>query len=229
MAGKKQITKKTAQPVTQPVVEPVTQPVVETKSEPVVETEPVTHVESASEPVSHFDAAKQLPKSGRTLLIKTKTTEPLVLSKFDNFDGLVSKSEINQHNSLFLTFDSLAHAETAYNLIKSEYNVKYSYYKIFFTLSTNIDTSNYEDTKNQIMTFIESKTNASMLYCKFYRKNSSYMNCGDLIVDTIDAMKLLISKESSLKQFKIGNLSGTFYRFNNIKYKTPDSSQHMDH
>jgi hypothetical protein len=77
------------------------------------------------------------------------------------------------------------------------------------------------------MTFIESNTDANMLYCKFYHKNSSYMNCGDLIVDTIDSMKKLISKESNLKQFKTEKISGTFYRFNNSKYKPKDQSQNM--
>ncbi len=70
------------------------------------------------------------------------------------------------------------------------------------------------------MKFIESNTDSTMLYCKFYRKGESYMNCGDLIVDKIDAMKNLISKESPLKQFKTEKLSGTFYRFTNSKYKT---------
>ena len=51
------------------------------------------------------------------------------------------------------------------------------------------------------------------------------MNCGYLVVDTIDGMKKLISKESSLKQFKTESVSGTFYRFNNTKYKTPETSQ----
>ena len=40
-----------------------------------------------------------------------------------------------------------------------------------------------------------------------------------------DGMKKLISKESSLKQFKTEHLSGTFYRFNNSKYKSQDTSQ----
>jgi hypothetical protein len=71
-----------------------------------------------------------------------------------------------------------------------------------------------------MMNFIESNTNSNMLYFKVYYKNSSYMNCGDLVVDTIDSMKKLISKESELKQFKTENFSGTFFRFNNSKYKT---------
>jgi hypothetical protein len=163
---------------------------------------------------------KQLPKAGRTLLIKSKTSSPIDLSKYEPITGLLSKSDVNQHNSIFLTFDTIENSELAFNLINPDYNVKYSYYKIFFTLSTNIDTNNYESTKNEVKSYIESSTGASMLYCKFYRKNSSYMNCGDLIVDTIDAMKKLISKESNLKQFNTSALTGTFYRFNNSKYKT---------
>lgn len=166
------------------------------------------------------EQVKNLPKSGRTLLIKPNFDVSQDLLKLDNLEGLVDKSEINQHKFFFLTFDTIQHSEEAFALISPNYNVKYSYYKIFFTLSQNVDSSNYDLTKQEIKTFIENNTNGSMLFCKFYRKNSSYMNCGDLIVDTIDAMKNLIS---NLKQFKTEKISGSFYRFNNSKYKTQDN------
>ena len=166
------------------------------------------------------ETIKSTPKPGRTLLIKSKTNDKINLSLFDNLPGLLTKSEQSQNNSVFLTFDTIAHSEIAFTKFSSTYNVKYSYYKIFFTLSNNVDASNYESTKSELMKFIESNTDSTMLYCKFYRKGESYMNCGDLIVDKIDAMKNLISKESQLKQFKTEKLSGTFYRFNNSKYKT---------
>ena len=73
-----------------------------------------------------------------------------------------------------------------------------------------------------------SNTGSNVLFSKFYRKNNSYMNCGYMVVDTIDAMKKLISKDSEFKQFKTESLSGTFYRFNNTKYKGPDSQQVND-
>jgi len=166
------------------------------------------------------ETIKPTPKPGRTLLIKSKTNDKINLSLFDNLPGLLAKSEQSQNNSVFLTFDTIAHSEAVYVKFSSSHNVKYSYYKIFFTLTSNIDNTNYESAKTELMKFIESSTDSSMLYCKFYRKGEAYMNCGDLIVDKIDAMKSLISKESPLKQFKTEKLSGTFYRFNNSKYKT---------
>jgi hypothetical protein len=219
MAVKKQNTKKIIKSETMSPAEPVLGVGSEQTTLSVSEIISEQTLEPKSENVQ--DTMKQLPKAGRTILVKSKTSDVLDLSKFDNLNGLLNKSEINQHNSLFLTFDTIANAETAFNLISSEYNVKYSYYKIFFTLSANVDNSNYEEIKNEIMNFIETNTNSSMLYCKFYRKNASYMNCGDLIIDSIEVMNNLISKESKLKQFKLTNMSGTFYRFNNSKYKTP--------
>ena len=192
-----------------------------------VNIEPVIIESVNTKPImfgSGLQSDKQIAKPGRTILVKSKSNDVINLNKYEPIIGLVSKSEINQHNSLFLTFDTIANSETAFSQINSDYNVKYSYYKIFFTLSTNVTTSNYESTKNEIMKYIESVTEANMLYCKFYRKNSEYMNCGDLIVDTIDSMKNLISKESTLKQFKTDNFTGTFYRFNNSKYKTSSTN-----
>ena len=214
-------TKKTTEPVS--VLKPVPESIQESvpismcvqESVPASIQEPVQ--ESVQEPVT-----KQM-KPGRTIVIKPKSDGSLDLSKFDNLNGLVSKSEIKNNDSLFLTFDTIANSEVVYSLFSSEYNVKYCYYKVFFTLSNNVDSNNYENTKTEILNFIQNNTDCNMLYCKFYRKDSSYMNCGDLIVDTIDGMKKLISKESSLKQFKTENLSGTFYRFNNSKYKTQNT------
>lgn len=207
MAGKKQITKKV-------------------KEETLQETEQVNaqvNEPSTTEQVGIQDN-KFLPKSGRTLIVKSKDGLPFELSSFDNLTGLLTKTEIKQHNSLFLTFDTIEHSETASTFIAQNYNVKYSYYKVFFTLSTNIDNSNLEKLKQEMITFIESHTDSSLIHCKFYHKNSSYMNCGYLVVDTIDGMKKLISKESVLKQFKTENFSGTFYRFNNSKYNTQNTN-----
>ena len=184
-------------------------------SEPVVES-PTQKLDTTQE--------KHLSKPGRTLLVKPKDNKPLILNKFDNLKGLVSKAEINQYNSIFLVFDTIQNSELAHDMISLDYNVKYSYYKIFFTLTNNLDSSNLDKTKQDIINYVESNTDSSMLYCNFYRKDSSYMNCGYLIVDTIEGMKKLISKESVLKQFKTESVSGTFYRFNNTKYKTPEVS-----
>jgi len=221
MAVKKNITKtkkvtENSQPITEQVPEVLE--IVIQNLQPVMEA-------TVQKQELDLTQEKHLSKSGRTLLVKSKDTKPLVLSNFDGLDGLVSKAEINQHNSLFLIFDTIQHSEIAHTILNADYIVKYSYYKIFFTLSSNIETSNLEKTKEEIVNYVETNTDSSMLYCKFYRKDESYMNCGYLIVDTIDGMKKLISKESVLKQFKTESVSGTFYRFNNTKYKTPETTQ----
>lgn len=222
MAGKKTITK------TKKVAE-TSQPITEQKPEviEIVIQTPQTVIEAKAQKQETNDKdttqEKQLSKPGRTLLVKSN--KPFNLSSFDSLKGLVSKAEINQHNSIFLVFDTIQNSESAHASLGTEYNVKYSYYKIFFTLSNNIDSSNLEKTKKELTTFVETNTESSMLHSKFYRKESSYMNCGYLVVDTIEGMKKLISKESSLKQFKTESISGTFYRFNNTKYKTPETTQ----
>lgn len=213
MAGKKLNTKskKTAEETT-PTVE-VVQPVVE-------QTTQVSVVEQTTE----LSENKQLSKPGKTIIVKSKDGSPLDLSKFDGLTGLVSKTEINQHNSLFLVFDTIEHSESALASFTQNYNVKYSYYKVFVALSSNLDNSNVETSKQELTDFIQSNTDSTVLFCKFYRKGPSYMNCGYLLLDTIDGMKKLISKESELKQFKTEHFSGTFYRFNNNKYTTQTSN-----
>jgi hypothetical protein len=208
MAVKKNITKskKVAETITDQKPEMIE--IVIQKPQTVIETAP--------------SQEKNLSKPGRTLLVKSN--KPFNLSSFDTLKGLVSKAEINQHNSIFLIFDNIQNSELAHGILGAEYNVKYSYYKIFISLSGNIETSNLEKTKQELITYAESNTDSSVLHIKFYRKDSSYMNCGYLIVDTIDGMKKLISKESTLKQFKTESLSGTFYRFNNTKYKSPETT-----
>lgn len=222
MAGKKNITKtKKVDETSQPISEQVSEVI-----EIVIQT-PQTTIEATDKKQesnnNYLTQEKFLSKPGRTLLVKSN--KPFNLSSFDSLKGLVSKAEINQHNSIFLVFDTIKNSEIAYATLGSDYNVKYSYYKIFFSLSNNIESSNFEKIKQELITYIETNTDSSMLHSKFYRKDTSYMNCGYLVLDTIDGMKKLISKESSLKQFKTESVSGTFYRFNNTKYKTPETSQ----
>ena len=164
-----------------------------------------------------------LTKSGKTLIVKSKTSDKIDLSSFDKLTGLLTKSEINQHNSLFLIFDSIQNAEQALVSLSSSYNVKYSYYKVFISLSKSVE--DFDKAKNEITSFVEKNTDSSVLYFKIYRKNNVFMNCGYFVVDTIDGMKKLISKESELKQFKTESLSGTFYRFNNTKYNSQNTTQ----
>jgi hypothetical protein len=143
MAGKKTITKtknvaETSKPITEQKPEVI---------EIVIQT-PQTVIEAkAQQETNDKDTTqeKQLSKPGRTLLVKSN--KPFNLSSFDSLKGLISKAEINQHNSIFLVFDTIQNSESAHASLGTEYNVKYSYYKIFFTLSNNIDSSNLDFTE----------------------------------------------------------------------------------
>ena len=190
-----------------------------------IESTPPVNVESVKMDQLDSTQTKQLIKPGRTLIVKSKTSQTLDLSSFEGLEGLQSKTEINQHNSVFLVFDSIAHSEQALSILSATYNVKFSYYKVFVSLTNNISDDNMDNSRMELEQLVLDNTGSNILFSKFYRKNNSYMNCGYFVVDTIDAMKKLISKESELKQFKTETLSGTFYRFNNTKYKGPESQQ----
>jgi len=194
--------------------------------EQVIETKPEIKVELSD----HHDSqqSKQPIKPGRTLIVKSKNHQSINMSTFDGLEGLESKTEINQHNSVFLVFDSVSHSEKALESLTGSFHVKYSYYKVFVSLTNNITDDNMDKSKMELEQLVLSNTGSNVLFSKFYRKNNSYMNCGYMVVDTIDAMKKLISKESEFKQFKTESLAGTFYRFNNTKYKGPDSQQVND-
>ena len=154
MPAKKQNTKtkKTAESVQEQV--PLQEQVPVQEQEPVYVLEPVQEQVPDSVSISVQEPVTKQMKSGRTLVIKPKSDSHLDLSKFDNLNGLVSKSEIKNNDSVFLTFDTIANSEVVYSLFSSEYNVKYCYYKVFFTLSNNLDSTNYENTKTEILNFI---------------------------------------------------------------------------
>jgi len=193
--------------------------------EQVIEEKPQMMVQSSEQ---NEQQSKQPIKPGRTLIVKSKTHQSIDLATFDGLKGLESKTEINQHNSVFLVFDTVLHSEQALESLSGSYHVKFSYYKVFVSLTNNISDDNMEKSKMELEQLVLSNTGSNVLFSKFYRKNNSYMNCGYMVVDTIDAMKKLISKDSEFKQFKTESLSGTFYRFNNTKYKGPDSQQVND-
>jgi hypothetical protein len=170
---------------------------------------------------------KKESRPGRTILLKATSNTPIDQSIFTTLDGLQSNFETKNSNSYFLTFNSVENAENAFNNLSStadNYNVKYSYYRIFFTIEGLTDSSNYDEVKQQMIDYILSKTSSSVLYCKFYRKDKNYLGCGDLTIDTIEGMNLLLAKENNNKDFAFGDLSGTFYRYNNKKGKPLNAS-----
>ena len=162
-----------------------------------------------------------LKKPGKTLLIKLFNNSVLNDSDIDNLEGLVNKSDQKTNGNIFLLFDNVNNSLAALKKIKnmsSNYKVKFSYYKVFFTINGLIETSDYNETKKLIIDHVSNVTNSNVLYCKLYCKDNKYLGCGDLTIDTLDGLNKLLSKESEFKDFKLNDLSGTFYKFN-IKKK----------
>lgn len=168
------------------------------------------------------DKKKSMRKAGKTVLVKSVTGNSIDSSVFESLTGLVSHSETKTSISYFLTFDNITNSLNAFNTLRanSEYKVKFSYYRVFFTVNGLTDKSEYNQVKQDIVNYVTEKSKASVLYCKLYRKEDTLLGCGDFTIDTIDGMNALLSKESELKNFTIGELTGTFYRYNGKKEKS---------
>jgi hypothetical protein len=166
---------------------------------------------------------KSVRKAGRTLLVKTVSGNSIESAVFDSLVGLLSHAETKSSSSYFLTFDNVTNSLNAFNKLKadsSDYKVKFSYYRVFFTVNGLTDSSDYNDVKHDIVSYVGNKTQSSVLYCKLYRKDNKYIGCGDFTIDTIDGMNTLLSKDGGLKDFTINQLTGTFYRYNGKKDKS---------
>ena len=163
---------------------------------------------------------KPVRKAGRTLLVKSVSGNAINSSVFEGLEGLKNKSETKSTSSYFLTFDTVLNAINAYRKLRSEssdYRVKYSYYRIFFTMNGLTESSDYNQVKKDLVEWVDKNTGASVLFCKLYRQETKYLGCGDFTIDTKDAMDKLLKKDSSIKNYTIGELSGSFYRYNKTK------------
>jgi len=190
------------------------------KSEPVVATVNVTETAQSQDGDKQ---KKSVRKAGRTILVKTISGNSIDSSVFDSLTGLVSQSETKSSSSYFLTFDNVTNSVNAFRKLRTDstdYKVKFSYYRVFFTVNGLTDSSDYNQVKQDIVTWVGDKTKSSVLYCKLYRKDNKYLGCGDFTIDTIDGMNTLLAKEGGLKEFTVGQLSGTFYRYNGKKDKS---------
>ncbi len=156
-------------------------------------------------------------RPGRTLLVKSTTD--LSDDVFSKLEGFKTKSETKTSNSVFLTFDTPDNATSALKTLETKQGVtvKYSYYRVFFTVNGLSDTSDYNTVKKELSDYVSSKSDGNILYCKLYRKGDKYLGCGDFTLDTMASMNTLLSKENNLKDYKLGTLSGTFYRYNTTK------------
>lgn len=162
-------------------------------------------------------------RPGKTLLVKiTNGSNATFANKvFDNLKGLSNRVESSGSNSLFLTFDNVTNSQAAFTKLRgeSDYRVKYSYYRVFFTITGLQDSSDYNDVKKSMVDYVESNCKAAVLYYKLYRKESKYIGCGDFTMDTMDGMNALLAKDSQFKTFTLGGLTGTFYRYNGNKHQ----------
>lgn len=164
---------------------------------------------------------KFIRKAGRTLLVtfpnlnNTTNVNYESLLNTSTYEGLQSTSSKN--NNLFLTFDNITNSVKAYKRIRSEHSdwrVKFSYYRVFFTMVGLSNTNDYNTVKQSFSKYVSDNTNSNVLYCKFYRKENNLIGCGDLTVDTLEGMNKLLTKENGLKEYSFDSFSGTFYRYN---------------
>lgn len=163
-------------------------------------------------------------KYGRTLLLKPINNFELTSEHFSKFTGIVSNNKTKTTESYFLTFDTTQNAQDAYSLVKSTLPnvlVKYSYYKVFFTVSGLNDTMDYNLVKDEFVKFLETTTTSTVIFFKLYKKGSSFIGCGDFTLDTLNGMNVLLNKDTGMKVYTLGSgLTGTFHRFNSYKTKS---------
>lgn len=172
--------------------------------------------------------SEHVNKPGKTILVKLVSNTTDQQNTFNKLGGLVSCAETKTYNSYFLTFDTIENAAKAYTTLSEDtkkYNIKFSYYRVFFTLNGLKDTTDYNTAKQDLINFITEKTGASVLYCKLYKKDNKYIGCGDCTIDTMEGMNMLLNKDNNLKEFTIGSYSGTFFRYNNKKHKPNNKSE----
>ena len=155
-------------------------------------------------------------KAGRTLLVKSASNHAIDPIIFDYLEGLITRSETKSTNTYFLTFDNVSNAAKAFNKfrIDSTIRVKFSYYRIFFTIDGLTESTDYNQVKKEFIEYVDKKTDSSVLYCKFYRKNNKFIGCGDFTIDTLTGMNTLLAKNSSNKEYSFGSFKGIFYRYN---------------
>jgi hypothetical protein len=190
------------------------------------ETIEITKVNDVNESIKTTDVTddndsnkKMVRKAGRTLLVSSSNNMSKSETIFSKLTGL-SANHSTENGSFFLTFNTVQNALDSFYYLRQnhpEIRVKFARYQIFFTISGLTNSSDYSIIKQNITNFVEKEADANVLYFKLYRKGDKYLGCGDFTIDTKDAMDKLLKKEGSLKNYTIGDLSGTFYRYNKTK------------
>lgn len=169
-------------------------------------------------------------KAGRTILVQLLDLS-FDCELFKNLEGLQGYHLAEKSNSHFLTFDNLSNSLSAFKELKQTYSnslrVKFAHYKIFFNLKGLNENSDYSSVKSAHIDYISNNLNGNVLYYKLYRRNNSYLECGDLTLDTKESFDLLVDNENEHKDFELNvdnvKLSGSHFRFNKKRKNEDDT------
>lgn len=197
------------------------------KETQVAKPEPVVKEVHEAAESNQQNKKKSVRKAGRTLLVSPSNGSSVSDSTFSGLTGL-SVTHSTKNGSYFLTFDSVQNALDSFRKLRQDHpelRVKFARYQVFFTVTGLTDASDYSQVKQDLTAFVEKESGANVLYFKLYRKGSQYLGCGDLTVDTKDSMDKLLNKEGSLKNYTVGSLTGTFYRYNKTQSKDQEQDQ----
>ena len=168
------------------------------------------------------DTKKNIREAGKTILVKPNNVD-IDEKLFTNMTGLVSTNKTEKTGSYFLTFDNIDNSLESFKTLKQNNDVlvKFSHYKVFFTMNWLTNDTDYNDIKTKHIKFIEDNTNSKVLYYKLYR-NKNYLGCGDLTIDTKEGLDKLLDKDL-IKEFDLdNNNTGIFYKYNR---KTQDGNK----
>ena len=160
-------------------------------------------------------------KAGKTLLVKSKEGKSVDESWLSSLDGLVTDgiSKTEKTGSYFLTFNDVGKSLDALKTLKKDHDddlmVKFAHYRVFFKFANGLtEGTEYDTVKDTHVNFVKEHTNSEVLYYKLYRgKEGNFLGCGDMTLDTKDALDKLLSKDDN-KEFDLGdNMTGVFYRY----------------
>ena len=163
-------------------------------------------------------AKRFVRKPGKTLLVKPledKVDVNLLEAYLAELTGFKDKVK-TKTGSYFVVFNTLEDSANGLKSIRKEFNevlVKYSHYRVFFTMKGLSEESDYNEVKKNHIKYVEDNTDGSVLYYKIYRGDDGYIGCGDLTLDTKEAMDSLLDSEQ-FKSYNFTGYEGLFYRFN---------------
>jgi hypothetical protein len=164
-------------------------------------------------------------RAGRTLLVKPSGAS-FNPSVFDAMTGLQTTHHTDKSNSYFLTFSTPQESLEGLKYLKKtcgqDVRVKFAHYRVFFKLDGLTDASDYNTVK-MAHTALVCSTGANVLYYRLYRKNNTYLECGDFTIDTKEGFNSLMNSETGgLKVFSF-EADGNTYSGTHFRYKKTDT------